>query len=348
MSQMGDVPDFNAVADGVLGPPAEKAPGEPPDGHFHEKNCLNCGIPLMGGFCHRCGQQAHAHRTLSALFHDFLHGLLHFEGKIWRTLPLLVWKPGKLTRRYIDGQRVRFISPIALFLFSVFLMFAAISVTGGFNTGPGEEIREGIAEDAENVRSTIAKMETERARAVAAHKPTAMIDAKLEDRRAELAALTIMARREFSRSFHVPHNLPGWLQEGVGEAAKDPELLLYKLKTMAYKFSWALIPLSAPFLWLLFPFSRRFTFYDHTIFVTYSLSFMTALVAVVVVLDAAKLHAIASFAFFVPPIHMYRQLKGAYALGFWATLWRTLLLTIFAVVIISLFGTLLVALGLFD
>ena len=40
-----------------------------------------------------------------------------------RTLPMLAWKPGELTRRYIDGQRARFVSPIALFLFCVFLMF---------------------------------------------------------------------------------------------------------------------------------------------------------------------------------------------------------------------------------
>ena len=36
-----------------------------------------------------------------------LHGVLHFEGKIWHTLPLLAWRPGELTRRYIDGQRAQ-------------------------------------------------------------------------------------------------------------------------------------------------------------------------------------------------------------------------------------------------
>ena len=46
--------------------------------------------------------------------------------------------------------------------------------------------------------------------------------------------------------------------------AKNPELVFYKLKTNAYKFSWALIPISVPFVWLLFPFSRRFRLYDHT------------------------------------------------------------------------------------
>ena len=65
----------------------------------------------------------------------------------------------------------------------------------------------------------------------------------------------------------------------LNQAAKNPELLFYKLKTNAYKFSWALIPISVPFVWLLFPFSRRFKLYDHTVFVTYSLCFMMLLLA---------------------------------------------------------------------
>ena len=50
----------------------------------------------------------------AAFFHDFLHGVFNFEGKIWRTLPMLAWRPGEMTRRYIAGERARFVSPIAL------------------------------------------------------------------------------------------------------------------------------------------------------------------------------------------------------------------------------------------
>ena len=124
----------DAVTGGLVGRAVEPAAGEG-KGHTHEANCLNCGALLTGPYCHECGQHAHVHRTLSAFFHDFAHGVLHFEGKIWRTLPMLAWRPGELTRRYIDGQRARFVSPIALFLFSVFLMFGAIGLTShGINT----------------------------------------------------------------------------------------------------------------------------------------------------------------------------------------------------------------------
>ncbi|MGN6501080.1 MAG: DUF3667 domain-containing protein, partial [Tsuneonella sp.] len=66
------------------------------DGHTHEGACLNCGTPLIGPHCYECGQRAHVHRTISAFFHDLLHGVLHFEGKTWRTIPMLAWKPGQL------------------------------------------------------------------------------------------------------------------------------------------------------------------------------------------------------------------------------------------------------------
>src|SRR5829696_6410311 len=94
----------------------------PADGHSEERDCLNCGTRLVGPHCHGCGQHAHVHRTLGAFFHDLLHGAFHFEGKVWRTLPLLAWRPGRLTREYIEGRRESYLSPIALFLFAGFLL----------------------------------------------------------------------------------------------------------------------------------------------------------------------------------------------------------------------------------
>src|SRR5690242_12500668 len=127
------VGEFEAVGDaitgGVLGRAVEPRAGEAVEGHTHEAQCLNCGAQLNGPYCHECGQHAHVHKTLTAFFHDLAHGVFHLEGKLWNTIPMLVWRPGELTRRYIDGQRARFVSPIALFLFCVFLMFAVVGLT---------------------------------------------------------------------------------------------------------------------------------------------------------------------------------------------------------------------------
>lgn len=42
----------------------------------------------------------------------------------------MIFKPGQLTRRYVEGERTSFVSPMALFLFSVFLMFAVFQALG--------------------------------------------------------------------------------------------------------------------------------------------------------------------------------------------------------------------------
>jgi hypothetical protein len=109
-----------------------------------------------------------------------------------------------------------------------------------------------------------------------------------------------------------------------------------------------IIPLSVPFVWLLFPFSRRFRLYDHTVFVTYSLCFMSLLVVAGVIFQAGHLTAIAGLLWLIPPFHMYRQLKGAYSLGRWGAFWRASLLTIFALIVVSLFAAVLVGMGTFE
>src|SRR5262245_17444339 len=92
--------------------------------------CRNCGAVVNGAYCAACGQRRHIHRSLASIGHDILHSVFHFEGKLWRTIPELVIYPGRLTRRYVEGERAKFISPMALYLLSVFLMYAVFSFTG--------------------------------------------------------------------------------------------------------------------------------------------------------------------------------------------------------------------------
>ena len=385
-----------AVTGGMMARAVEPEAGEnapAPDG-----NCLNCGTPLAGEFCHRCGQKGHVHRSLKGFWHDLVHGAFHFEGKIWRTLPLLAWRPGELTRRYVEGERARFVSPIALFLFSVFMMFAVFTVIGGPFTYDGtpetsaearaEAERDFAREQAES-RAELAELERERQRLVAAGQPTAQVDSAIGATRRQMAlqerlfrqALDLvaadearedeLARREAARDVQQEEAAPpakaaaaqaeedssldantGWqpLDRAIEKAGRNPQLLAYKLQTNAYKFSWALIPISVPFLWLLFLHRRRYRqyrAYDHTIFVTYSIAFMSlGLIALSLLRPLGLPEWISGLAItFIPPIHMYRQLRGAYRLSRFSAIWRTAALIVFAFVAATLFFVLLLALG---
>lgn len=335
-----------AVTGGLLARAVEPQAGEPgADGHTHEKNCLNCRAPLTGPFCAACGQKAHVHRSMRAFFQDFIQGLFNFEGKIWRTLPMLAWRPGEMTRRYIAGERARFISPIALYLFSVFLMFAVLNMTGTLNSNGSGVVDTNLGIAIGEQKSAIAKLEKDRVAKAAAGGPVDVLDRRIASEKSDLAKLEKVRKGGFKTDIAVDGDAPAWLRQLVAKAQKNPELVVFKVQDAASKFSWLLIPISVPFLWLLFPLRRRYKTYDHTVFVTYSLSFMMMLVVAGGLLVESGMTGVASLLFFVPPIHMYRHLKGAYELGRFSALARTIALVTFAFVAAGLFVAATAAIG---
>lgn len=89
--------------------------------------CANCGSALNGRWCSQCGQKALSDqdRRVGQLVAQFAHELLHVDGKLVRTLRALVLQPGQPSKAYLDGQRVRYLSPIGLFLLVNLLYFIA-------------------------------------------------------------------------------------------------------------------------------------------------------------------------------------------------------------------------------
>lgn len=76
--------EIDSVGDTVRGGLAARSV-EPDAGEVEAAGnsvCLNCRAVLAGPYCHCCGQSGHVHRTLSAWWHDFVHGVLHLDGKI--------------------------------------------------------------------------------------------------------------------------------------------------------------------------------------------------------------------------------------------------------------------------
>jgi hypothetical protein len=87
--------------------------------------CGNCGTPLGGAFCRACGQKAVGPDvSLHDFFHEAFEEFAHVDGKILRTLRLLVTRPGLLTKEFLEGRRVRYISPFRVYLTCSVLFFA--------------------------------------------------------------------------------------------------------------------------------------------------------------------------------------------------------------------------------
>jgi hypothetical protein len=338
------------IEGGLMSRAVEPGAGEAAAHPAGPVTCANCKTVFSGHFCPECGQKAHLHRSLAAIGHDIMHGVLHLDGKLWETLPLLAFKPGELSRRYIAGERAKFVSPMAMFLFTVFAMFAVFQMVG--ISAPTDLPVEALTSDEgdpfrEELREQIAALDKERTSLPAGNPRRAEIDD-------ELKGLNLVLDKGMAQSptgGRMTINTGStWLDKVLIEKwKKNPGLMLYKLQTNGYKFSWLLIPLSIPFLWLMFAWRRQFKAYDHAIFVTYSLSFMSLLFIVMSILstipDGGSWAALLFM--FAAPLHLYKQLRYAYGLSRFSALWRFFVLLFCTQIVLALFLLILGVLGAF-
>ncbi|MEM1116366.1 MAG: DUF3667 domain-containing protein [Bacteroidota bacterium] len=121
-------------------PEAVPASGDP--------ECANCGATLTGRYCAGCGQldqplRMPVHRFLAQAFVEFF-GL---DGRVWKTLGVLLVKPGKLTEAYLRGQRRRYLRPLRVYLSSTLLFFFLLSVLDPVGRLQGSIVsRDGLAD----------------------------------------------------------------------------------------------------------------------------------------------------------------------------------------------------------
>lgn len=91
--------------------------------------CPNCGWEVSRYYCPNCGQHIASHnKRLWPLVQEFLDEFLRIDSKLTRTLVPLVYRPGYLTTEWAAGKRVRYISPLKLYVTISALCFLAISL----------------------------------------------------------------------------------------------------------------------------------------------------------------------------------------------------------------------------
>jgi len=92
-------------------------------------SCLNCGTVPQGPFCHYCGQpDKNFLRFFPVLLRELLEDFLDFDSRFMRTMKPLLFRPGKLTRDYLDGRRFRYTPPLRLYIFSSIACFFIVAI----------------------------------------------------------------------------------------------------------------------------------------------------------------------------------------------------------------------------
>lgn len=121
-------------------------PGDDPNKDAPVGECQNCGTPLHGPYCSQCGQRAADSIVLVwQMINEGLETVVDLDLRVFRTLPTFFFRPGRLTKAYLNGRRKRYVHPFRLCLFATFLVFAVIAFTTsgsfGFILDPQGSVR---------------------------------------------------------------------------------------------------------------------------------------------------------------------------------------------------------------
>jgi hypothetical protein len=99
--------------------------------------CANCAAPLADprpAFCPACGQETRIRPpTIGEFLQQFGGAYLSTEGALWRTLRLLLTRPGELTRQYLAGRRKHYVLPLRLYLTISLVVLLALRLTAQVN-----------------------------------------------------------------------------------------------------------------------------------------------------------------------------------------------------------------------
>jgi hypothetical protein len=300
--------------------------------------CPNCGELLWGQYCAACGQRARVRMiTFWELLKDAGDLLASLDSRIWRTLGLLMFRPGRLTLDYLQGKRARFVPPVRLFIASTIVFFFLATLNARFDFGPGDDgfiFDPPPAVPAENTDSA------------APGEPEVQIGSGVR----------------VSRDCNIDYSgVPEWLdrivpQERAVEICQRitadrgqsfARAILGNIPAMMFLF----LPLMGVVMKLAYPLSGRY-YAEHLLFLVHfhSFFFLTNIALIVIRWGAElaapgvlPLTALTIAAYVYMPIYLFRAMRRVYGQGIVVTAFKYLLLgsAYLAALIVTLLGVIL-------
>lgn len=343
----------------------------------HEKNCLNCGATVIGRFCHVCGQENVVPReTFGSLVIHFFYDITHFDGKFFQTLKYLVFRPGFLSKEYINGRRASHLSPVRMYVFTsaIFFLvfFLVVNIKSYINIRSDKEPLTN-AERAAMVKDLEEEInKKQKDTSILSRKLQLLQDTILRVSNADLWKVSFWSSDTNSRSYRSvaqydsvqknlrPSEKDGWFEgqlvkkeiQLTGKYEGDVrDALLEWIEVFLHKLPYLLfvsLPIFALILKLLYIRRRRFYYVDHTIFTIHHYIFSFIILLILFLLGAAMtkyrlgwVSGVQVALFFVWPVYLYIAMLNFYNQGWFKTFVKFSILNILG------FLSLLVLFGVF-
>ena len=290
-----------------LGHPAQGRadPQDKPRDPGRTARCRNCDEPLSEprpNFCGHCGQETTlAPPTIGEFLHQFGGNYVALEGTLWRTLRLLLFRPGELTRQYWIGRKRQYVLPVRLYLTISLIALALMRWTSPLQVPSPEQLAAVKAEAIAEAKVAIA-------------------EARADGKAGPVVNVEIGENGKFACN-----RLPDWVCTRLKERYDlDSKLLAAEMRRLQDRFlshwgsaMFVLVPAFAAWLTLLYR-NRQQRYAEHLVFALHLHAFWFALFAANSLLPEAA----AAAAGLVAPAYATVAARRAYGGRWWITVLR--------------------------
>jgi hypothetical protein len=241
-----------------------------------DKTCLNCGNAVEDRFCSHCGQEnVETRQSFGALIAHFLEDLTHYEGKFWRTMKYLLFRPAYLSKEFLAGKRISYLPPVRLYIFISFVTFLLPHLLPDFEEVLPDYTPEQLLHIDSLRHDTATHFTFEEDIGFIysiPYRTMAEVDSAREARKGTYREMSWIeywyVKRPIELQRYTPRDLEDKFTETIGKSMAKA-LFIY-------------MPLFALILWL-FHGKKRWMYFDHAIFTLHYFSFLLMLMSLLTV-----------------------------------------------------------------
>nr|WP_255453939.1 DUF3667 domain-containing protein [Thioalkalivibrio sp. XN279] len=258
--------------------------------------------------------------TLWELLQDAGDLIASLDSRLWRTLALLLFRPGRLTLDYLEGKRARYVPPFRLFISASIVFFFVASLLTDFNIGDDVVFDEGTPQQEAPPPETAAEEQP-------------------------LDFNVTVGGAKFDELCNVDYQgVPDWFAEWIPpERAREIceritldrgrsflRAVLSNIPAMMFLF----LPVMALVMKLSYPLSGRY-YAEHLLFLVHYHSFFYIFSLLLILLEQGgawlapgmlPTGLINGAAFIYVMVYLFRALRRVYSQGFWLTLFKYVLM----------------------
>lgn len=313
---------------------------------YRGEECLNCKHPLdlSDVYCPYCSQlNSTKQLSIKDFFEEFIISIVSYDSRLRYTVTDLLFKPGKITRNYVNGQRLKYANPFRFFLSVSIIYFILQGLISTFSGNESSFITSETSSEENNLQPTDSSTTEASEEVVYTPTPNSLSEEKNNSQQIEELSEVLLDSLSHSSSFfnkaktyhafykkykiknsrEALHKMQQentfanrWLyekNESFDRIIENPSSFYnYLLRKIPF-FLFFFTPFFAFFFWLIYS-KKKHTYMEHMIFIFHIFSFLFLAMLLFLLPDLllGSEVLLGILFLFLGPLYFYKALRNFY------------------------------------